>query len=171
MLILVFVLVLIAVGLLIQANRVQRETGLPAGRIIYTDTSTWGAVEKSFYDSVLGLTGRPDYLVEEGERIIPVEVKSNKVSSAPYDSHIFQLAAYCLLVERSTGKRPNHGILHYPNRTYVIDYTPELESSLLDVLDEMHANSRRKALARSHETAARCSACGFRNICDQRICD
>ena len=68
--------------------------------MIYTDTRGWSAVEKPLYDPVIGLTGRPDYLVKKGKDIIPVEVKTSRTPEAPYDSHIFQLAAYCLLVAR-----------------------------------------------------------------------
>ena len=60
MLILVFILALIGVGLLWLANRLQRKTGLPPGRIIYTDTSSWRAVEKAFYD----LSEEKGYMVE-----------------------------------------------------------------------------------------------------------
>jgi CRISPR-associated exonuclease Cas4 len=162
-------LILIALALLWQADRRQRKIGLPAGRVIYTDTSRWGAVEKAFYDPQSGLTGRPDYLVEGQGEVIPVEVKSSRVSASPYDSHIYQLAAYCLLVERATGIRPSYGVLHYPNRTFAIDYTPELESALLNLLEEMRTMMHRKEVARSHESAARCSACGYRDICDQRL--
>jgi CRISPR-associated exonuclease Cas4 len=164
--VLIFVL---ALALLWQANRRQRAIGLPAGRVIYTDTRKWGPVEQPLYDPELGLVGRPDYLVESGGQVIPVEVKSSPVATAPYDAHIFQLAAYCLLVQRHYGKRPSYGILHYPNRTYAIDYTPQLERQLLDLLQEMHAQERQKELARSHQSAARCSRCGFRAICDQRL--
>ena len=162
-------LVLIALALLWQASRRQREIGLPAGRVIYADTSRWGPVEAALYDPELGLAGRPDYLVEGEGEIIPIEVKSSRVSASPYDSHIFQLAAYCLLVESSTGVRPSHGVLHYPNRTFAIDFTPELEDALMDLMEEMRTRARRKEVARSHESAARCNACGYRDICEQRL--
>ncbi len=149
-----------------QAARQRHRAGLPGGRVIYADTGGWGPVEKPLYDPVLGLTGKPDYLVEQGERLIPVEVKTALISQAPYDAHIFQLAAYCLLVQRVYNKRPPYGILHYPNRTYAVDYTPELETAVRDMMTDMQAQSRRK-MDRSHESPARCARCGFRSICDQ----
>ena len=167
--ILAALLILIALALLWQAARRQKAIGLPAGRVIYADTRRWGPLEEPLYDSELGLTGRPDYLVAEKDQIIPVEVKSSRVSAAPYDAHIYQLAAYCLLVQRQFGKRPDYGILHYPNRTFAIDYTPALEASLLELLQEMRAQNRRREVERSHDAAARCSRCGFRAICDQRL--
>ena len=69
--------------------------------MISSDTSEWGKVEKPLYDPLSGLTGKPDYLVEENGFYIPVEVKSSRAPGLPYDSHIYQVAAYCLLVERT----------------------------------------------------------------------
>jgi CRISPR-associated exonuclease Cas4 len=54
----------------------RKRSGLPGGRIIYADTSKWGRLEKSLYVPELGLAGKPDYLVEIGDELIPVEVKS-----------------------------------------------------------------------------------------------
>lgn len=146
----------------------RRNAGLPGSRVIYTDTRAWGKpVEKPLYDSSLGLTGKPDYLMESGKEIIPVEVKSTHVLDAPYDSHILQLAAYCMLVDHCLGKRPSYGILHYPRRTFAIDFTPELESEVMQILMNMQAT--RKDVSRSHENAQRCARCGFRSVCDQAL--
>ena len=169
MLYLVPLLVLIALVLFWIASRQRRAAGFPAGRVIYADTSHWGKVEKPLYDSLIGLTGKPDYLVEQAGRLIPVEVKSSRVSQAPYDGHIFQLAAYCLLSQRAFGKRPPHGILHYPNRTFAIDYTAQLEASLLEILTDIRQNENKKDIPRSHASTARCQRCGFRTICDQAL--
>lgn len=162
-------LFLLAIILFWTASRRRRRIGLPSGRIIYSDTNDWGPVEKPFYDRELGLTGKPDYLVETKGHVIPVEVKSSRVHEGPYDGHIFQLAAYCLLVQSQIGKRPPYGILHYPNRTYAIDFTPELEQSTLELIEEIHHNERRKELPRSHDIVARCNRCGYRRACDQKL--
>ena len=157
-----------AVALLWLASRRQRSLGLPAGRIVSTDTGAWGKVTQPLYDRITGLTGRPDYLIQQGNLYIPVEVKSTRISAAPYDSHIFQLAAYCRLVHATYGERPPHGILHYANRTFEIDYTPELENALFDLLEEIREQDRKKEPPdRSHASAARCSRCGYRHTCDQ----
>jgi CRISPR-associated exonuclease Cas4 len=101
--------------------------------------------------------------------IIPVEVKTGRTPSAPYDSHIFQVAAYCLLVEKTYGKRPAYGIIHYPNRDFAVDYTGQLESSLLDQLAEIKRDEVRSNIPRSHQDPARCRGCGFRKICDESL--
>ena len=160
---------LIALLLFWLSSRQRKEAGLPGGRVIYTDTRAWSEVEKPFYDEQLGLTGKPDYLVEHGGQVIPVEVKSGRAPEAPYDSHIFQLAAYCLLVQRSLGKRPPYGIIHYQERDFAVDYTPELETALLELLADMRRDEWRGEAFRSHESPARCQRCDFRQVCDQKV--
>ena len=160
---------LLAIALFWLSSRQRRSAGLPGGRVIYTDTRAWGAVEKPLYDRLLDLTGKPDYLVEQNGQVIPVEVKSERTPDAPYDSHIFQVAAYCLLVEKIFGKRPPYGIIHYPGRDFAVDYTPQLEATLLDVLADMRHDEYRANVERSHEEAHRCVRCGFRGVCDQRL--
>jgi CRISPR-associated exonuclease Cas4 len=155
--------------LLVIAGHQRRRIGLPGGRIIYSDTRTWGAVEKPLYDAELSLTGKPDYLVEQNGRLIPVEVKSGRTPEAPYDSHIFQVAVYCLLVHRTYGKRPPCGLIHYPGRDFAVDYTPALESALLEMLDSMRSDKRRHSVGRSHEDPQRCRGCGYRDTCDQKL--
>ena len=163
-------LCLIAGLLLLWASaKKRRKSGLPGGRIISTDTRAWGKVEKPLYAPRYDLTGKPDYLVEQGERLIPVEVKSRRGGPPPFDGHIYQLAAYCLLVSQVYRKRPPYGILHYANRTYAIDYTAELESALLTLLEEMHQQGRTRSVDRSHDSPARCRRCGFLEICDQAL--
>ena len=162
-------LLLVALVLFLIAGRQRRATGLPGGRIIYTDTRGWGKVEKPLYDQDLGLTGKPDYLIEQNGRLIPVEVKTGRTPEAPYDSHIFQLAAYCLLVERTFRQRPPYGIIHYSNRDFAVDYTPELEAALLDLLADLRRDEVRHAIHRSHEEQHRCLRCGFRDVCEERL--
>lgn len=162
-------LLILGIVVLFLSGRKRTASGLPKGRIIYTDTGSWGPVEKPLYDPALGLTGKPDYLVDQEGDLIPVEVKSTRASAAAYDTHIFQLAAYCLLVESAYGKRPPFGILKYANRSFAIDYTPELENSLLDLIEEMREQERRRTVSRSHDQPQRCTPCGYRSVCDQRL--
>ena len=162
-------ILLIAIVLLFLSGRQRRRAGLPGGRVVYTDTRAWGAVEKPLFDAHLGLTGRPDYLVEQNGRIIPVEVKAGRAPEAPYDSHIFQVAVYCLLVQKTYGKRPPYGIIHYTGRDFAVDYTSDLEKALLDLIANMRVDGQRAEVQRSHEEENRCRHCGFRQGCDQRL--
>ncbi|MFN8413549.1 MAG: CRISPR-associated protein Cas4 [Anaerolineales bacterium] len=163
------VLLFLAFFFFFRSGRQQKAAGLPSGRVIYTDTHGWSNVEKPLYYPALDLTGKPDYLIEKNGQIIPVEVKSGRAPEAPYDSHIFQLASYCLLVEKTYGKRPPYGIIHYEDRDFAIDYTHKLETALIDLLGDMKEDDLRRDVPRSHEQASRCKRCGFRNACDQKL--
>lgn len=169
MLSLAFVLILLALIFFWQSARRQLKAGLPGGRVIYTDTRAWGRLERPLYDPELGLTGKPDYLVEAQGHIIPVEVKSGRAPAAPYDSHIFQAAAYCLLVERTMNTRPPYAIIHYDDRDFAVDYTPEMEDALLDVLADLRRDELRVNVPRSHEESRRCARCGYRQECDESL--
>ena len=169
MLIAVFVLTILAIILLWISSRQRRNLGLPTGRVIYSDTDLWKRVEQPLYDSKLGLTGKPDYLVKHKGTYIPIEVKSNPKIQQPFTSHIYQLAAYCYLVHSRYNIRPPYGILHYPNRTFAVDYTPDLESELHQIINEIHKCADGNDPHRPHELIAKCKHCGYRDICDQRL--
>lgn len=162
-------LAILAVALFIVSHRTQRSVGMPTGRVVYSDPNLWGKVEQPLYDPQLGLTGRPDYLVSQSGKMIPVEVKSGWAPGTPREGHVFQLAAYCLLVERTWHQRPSHGLLHYRNRTFAVDYTRELENRLLDLIVDIRHQERVGEADRSHAEPARCVKCGYRDICDQRL--
>ena len=162
-------LLLLAILFFWQSNRQRSEAGLPGGRVIYTDTRGWSKLEKPLFYAALELTGKPDYLVEQNGKIIPVEVKSGRAPEAPYDSHIYQLASYCLLVEKTYGKRPPYGIVHYEDKDFSVEYTNELEQSLLELITEMKRDGMKREVPRSHEQASRCKRCGFRSVCDQSL--
>jgi CRISPR-associated exonuclease Cas4 len=162
-----FVLLALGLALLALARRGQGRSGLPEGRVIYTDTGGWGRLERPLFSHELLLTGKPDYLVADGDDVIPVEVKSGHAPSQPYPSHILQLAAYCKLVETCYQRQPPYGIIQYADRAFEVDFTPELEDELLVTLEEMRADLADEDAPRDHDEPRRCQACGYRSQCDQ----
>lgn len=162
-------LLAIGLALLWLAQRGQKESGLPEGRVVYTDTGAWGRVERPLFSREFLITGKPDYLVSAEGAVIPVEVKSSRAPAQPYASHVLQLAAYCLLVEQQTQQRPPHGIIKYADRAFEVDYTSDLEDELLETLDCMRADLEAGDTSRNHAEPARCQACGYRDQCDQRL--
>jgi CRISPR-associated exonuclease Cas4 len=94
-------------------------------------------------------------------------VKSGWAPDAPREGHLYQLAAYCLLVQRTTGQRPPYGLIAYRNRTFAVDYTPELEHRLLELMEALRQQEREAH--RSHEEPARCARCGYRSACNERL--
>ena len=162
-------LLMLGLTLLWVARRGQERSGLPRGRVIYTDTDRWSRLDHPLFSNEFFLTGKPDYLVADGNDIIPVEVKSGQAHGQPYLSHPLQLAAYCLLVEECYGRRPPYGILKYANHAFEVDYTQELEDDLLATLDDMRADLADGSASRDHDEPSRCQACGYRERCDERL--
>jgi CRISPR-associated exonuclease Cas4 len=164
------VLALLGVGLLLLwlGQRARRAAGLPPGRVVAQDTLGRRRAGESLYDPVLDLAGRPDYLVEQGDRLIPIEIKSGRAHAGPRLSHRLQLAAYCRLVEAVYARRPPHGVLQYADQAFALPYSRELEAELTRTLEAMRADLG-QALDRSHESPERCRACGFRDLCDQAL--
>lgn len=169
-LLLVLGLLLLAALLWAGGNRRRTESGLPPGEVIYSDTGAWRANSHVLHAADLRLAGKPDYLVEQADgRIIPVEVKSGTAPTRPWPGQVLQLAAYCLLVDATFSVRPTHGILQYQDRAFAIDYTPELEADLLDLLDEMRATGADDDVWPDHNQPQRCVRCGVRDACDLRL--
>lgn len=169
----VLALILLLSGWLVQQRsaRLQQASGLPLGRLVYADTASqdWRTPPQPLYAEAYGLTGKPDYLVETVQGLIPVEVKSSQAPPVPYLGHLLQLAAYCLLVEATTGHTPPHGLLKYADALYEVDFTPELRQELLDTLGELRQARHRENVSRSHQQAAKCASCGLRYACDEAL--
>ena len=164
-----FVVVLVAAILLFIASRKTRaQTGLPfSARIVYSDTGAWEKVEKPLFSRHYLLTGKPDYIIEDDDATIPIEVKPNRVAPAPRESDVMQLAAYALLIEESFGAKPPHGLLKYRDAVFQIDFTDELREQLIELMEAMREDLEAQDVARSHAEPSRCRRCGYREDCGQ----
>ena len=114
------------------------------------------------------IAGRPDELrVLSDGRWVPVELKSRSTPrSGPPHSHRIQIAAYCWLVEETTGKAPPYGLLRYGDGgEFRIDWTPELRQQLLALRREMALPYDGRALP----SPARCARCAWRRGCDRSV--
>lgn len=152
------------------SEQTRKATGLPKGKIIYTDSGTWFPNQNALYAEDIQLAGKPDYLVEQADgSIIPVEVKSGNAPSEPWGGHLYQLASYCYLVEATYGVRPEYGIIQYRDRAFAVDYTEELEDDLLDIIMEMRDAMAYPEVHRDHDEWRICAACSMRRHCEQRL--
>jgi CRISPR-associated exonuclease Cas4 len=169
--ILIFALGLLILSIIVWGiSRWQRNQLLfPAGRVIHIDTARLRKPEGTLFSANYSLVGRPDYLVNQGGRIIPIEVKSGAAPVTPYPSHLYQLAAYGLLVKEHFGRMPPYGILKFRDRAVEIPFTGRLLDAVTAVLDEIQADASAAAVDRSHAEPKRCRACGYRAACDQRL--
>jgi CRISPR-associated exonuclease Cas4 len=164
-----WLLLIAGIGLFVLAVRLRHASGLPWGRVTTTDTSSWRRAETPLISRRFGLVGKPDYLVTTRVGVVPVEVKPGRAARKPYESDLMQLAAYCLLVEETTGQAPRYGLLRYAGETFKLLYTAEVRDELLAVLDEIRADRNATNVERSHEQAARCRSCGLFDECDERL--
>jgi CRISPR-associated exonuclease Cas4 len=161
----VLILLILAGSAFALAFWLRRRSGLPWARVVGDDVGPSRRLEQPLYSPALGLTGKPDYLLEQRGRSIPVEVKPGRTATTPYDSDLMQLAAYCLLLEETQGRAPPYGLLRYAQKTFRLKYTPALREELLEIIAEMRDLLAAADAERSHDDPRRCSGCGFREIC------
>jgi CRISPR-associated exonuclease Cas4 len=162
-------LVVAGLGLLWWGRQVRRQTGLPAGTVVYSDTGAERAVLEPLVSHRYGLVGKPDYLVDlkQGGNhvVVPLEVKSRNRPASPNAGHILQLIAYCLIVEDLYGQRPPHGYLRYADATLTIPNSDVLRAEVLQAADAIRGARRADNVHRSHAIAARCDGCGYLKAC------
>lgn len=184
-LVLIFcLLVVAAASARAAARREASRSGLPAGTLLYSDTgrpvgriapAEVGAEgvrqERPLVSTSLGLTGRPDYLVEAEGGVVPVEIKSaaSPPGGRPYDSHVAQLAAYCLLVEDVLGAHVPFGVIRYRDRELRVEFTDELRGQALALIEEMRGAREAEEVQRSHEDPRRCAGCSLRDVCTESL--
>lgn len=162
-------LILGAIGIFVLAFVLRQRSGLPWARVVSQDVSEARTLTRPLFSSRLGLTGKPDYVLQRGSHLIPVEVKPNRYAQQPYQSDLMQLAAYLVLVEETTGMAPPYGLLRYAETTFRLPYTAAVRAEVLTTLSEMRDLLRATDVARDHEDAARCRKCGFRDQCEDAL--
>lgn len=164
-------LILVGAALRLRASALRRESGLPPGRVIYADTGGWRPVERPLFSARYRLAGKPDYLVDTKRGVVPVEVKSARTPAQPYEGHVMQLGAYCLLVEETTGRKPPFGIVRYPEATFRVDYTSSLRGAVIQMIRDIREShdARSRDVHRSHDEPERCARCGFGDRCGESL--
>lgn len=160
--------VVLAVALLLHALARVRRTGLPLlSRIVASDDSS-RAPAKTYRSTRYGLSGRPDFVLKQRGRPIPVEVKAlRRGGPRPWDR--LQLGVYLLLLEEETGRRPPYGVLDYADGAHRIRYTHRLRQEVLETLAQLRAARARGAGERQHGERGRCRTCGYRSECAEAL--
>jgi CRISPR-associated exonuclease Cas4 len=152
-------------------KRQRVATGLPPGAVVYSDTGAWETVAQPLLSRRYGLVGKPDYLVrvqtDRAAVLVPVEVKSRTRPVTTPDSHILQLATYCLLVEDVHQVRPPYGLLHYADATLQIPFSDDLRQAVIMTADEIRRGRTAPDVHRNHDDPARCRGCGYRRACGE----
>ena len=154
----------------LHANRGIARSGIPEGRVASQDADRRRGLHRPLVSLRCGFAGKPDYMVETAEGLVPVEVKSrNSLRSGPYASDSAQLIAYCVLVEDAMGVTPPYGVIQYADRPWRVQYTPQAREQLLKTIENMLDGRKSRSVHRSHMQPSRCRACGFRDVCEEQI--
>lgn len=149
------------------AASARRKFGATHGDVTYVDHPE--AKAELLVSERYGLRGRPDYILTEGDLIIPVEVKTGRTPRGPLFSHILQIAAYCMLVEERYGKAPPHGVIRYEGASHEIEYNEDLKKLLLGKLEEMRRALAKGEAHRNHNRPGKCIHCSRRDVCPERL--
>ncbi len=135
------------------------------GTIRYVDDNDSRLMKSDKY----GITGRPDFIIENDDQRVPVEVKTGRTPKGPFFSHILQVAAYCLLLSEETGKEVSHGVLRYGDVEHEIEFNEELKGLLLSKVEEMRELLETEEVHRNHNREGKCISCSRREICPERL--
>ncbi len=150
-----------------EARRFRLAKDIGEAPITYVDDPAQGS--EVLTSDAQGLSGRPDFVLEGEEGLIPVEVKTGRKPRGPLFSHVLQVTAYCFLIEETTGRRPPYGLLRYGDAVHEIEYTDELRSLLLSKLNEMREVAESGDAHRNHNRPGKCASCSRRHACPERL--
>lgn len=158
------------------SRRYQRLTGFTATNaghsVVASDVGIASPVV--LRDSVSGIVGKPDYLLQvaEGRRreLVPMEVKPSRRARSPYDSDSLQLAAYLVALRTSSAQNAaTYGYLRYATDTFRVELTKRLEARVLRTVQAIRRDRRASVVHRDHRNSGRCAACGVREYCDESL--
>jgi CRISPR-associated exonuclease Cas4 len=155
------ILLAYAIRIRLTARAEKKSYGILEGMILYSDLNVPAV---PLFSKRSRLTGKPDYIVQKKNRYIPVEVKSGG-GAHPRQSHVLQLAAYCQILEDTSGVFVPEGILVYNNVPYTIAFDPKLRFELESVMKTMRTSLRNGVIKRNHQEPGRCHHCSMKRYC------
>ena len=124
------------------------------------------------------LIGKPDLVMQDKKtkEVFVVDLKSGKAPQTMSSSHVFQLAAYFLMVEKNFSTPVKRGIIRYlddDNKEHSIENSDNLKNELFEQVRAI-ADAKKKIsknevpqLVRNHNVRHRCEVCEFRLECPQ----
>lgn len=156
-------LIVLGLALFWLSQQKRRRLHMPEGEAIYEDVQEGRG--QLLVSHRYGLKGRPDFLLEQNGQIIPVEAKTGRTPAYPYPSHVMQL----IVIEDNYGFRPPYGVIRYAERQFIVEFAPEHEAALAQILTDMRHKRQFPDVHRSHNNPRMCAACGVRENCDEQL--
>ena len=171
--------VLLALALPGLLSLLRRRTGFSFGAnststVVGSDVGAEEAI--LMRDDILGICGKPDYLLEAdagGRRVlVPLEVKPTRRSERLYDSDRVQIGAYLVALRATFPDRASRiGYVRYATQTFEVVLTPELQREVEQLVAAVRRGRNAQVLHRSHNIRARCRACPVRQGCNEALLD
>ncbi|MCL5963439.1 MAG: Dna2/Cas4 domain-containing protein [Candidatus Thermoplasmatota archaeon] len=150
----------------IKALTIRKKTDVVEGKIVYLDDmkSSELMVGKKY-----PVSGRPDYVVYNDNKYIPVEIKTGRTPRGPLYSHIAQLIVYCMLIEDIYNIKPDYGIIKYPEKSIPIQYTDAWRDRILQSVSTMDNIKKSGVTHRNHRNINKCRYCSRNSICPEKL--
>lgn len=174
LLILACAILYFAVDLRRLAATKAEETGV-SGSILYSDADHLQVTENLTceLDDGVRLAGKPDYILKLDGKLVPLEYKSGRAPARLFPSHENQIGAYFLLIESryGTSSAPPYGTVRFSDgKEFQVVNSAALRGRVLAHAREMaEILDGTRAAGRDHHSAAKCAACEFFPVCDERI--
>jgi CRISPR-associated exonuclease Cas4 len=113
----------------------------------------------------LGLSGKADMVVENGEEAFVIDFKLT--SGEPVEGHYLQVAAYSMLVEECKGWRTGNGFLfRLPDRRlFGFRIEEEIRERVREKARQLRAMVGREEFPEVNENRNRCTDCEYKNFC------
>ena len=147
-------------------KRLEENHHIQKGKISYSDLNESGSV---LFSKRYRISGKPDYIVNENDKMIPVEFKSG-CYSYPLKNHVFQLAAYCHLVEEKYGGFVPFGVLVYDQVSeHRVSFDPHLRFKLESTVKEMRSVLKTGKVVINHDSVGRCKGCSMQSFCKHKL--
>lgn len=151
-----------------EAKRRHRDAGFSPAQITLSVDGSSLLPKREYISMSQGLAGKPDALIHEDGKVIPVERKP--LAKKLRDRYVAQLLVYMRLVEEFEGARPPHGyLLLGPScRRIKVDNTESKQRWVTGLIAEM-----RKILDGAEPVPMphpiKCSKCDVKHLCGARM--
>ena len=149
----------------IKVDIVKKTHKIQDGKVTYADLDK---PAKPFFSKKYRISGKPDYIVKKDKRYLPVELKSGSRDN-PQKNHIFQLAAYCQLVEENFGAFVPYGVLVYSDGyQFNIPFDPKIRFELETTINEMRKVIKTGKINISLKDTNKCRNCSMKIYCNAK---
>ena len=159
------------------AIRKRRDLDLPTGsRLMSADDlkDRKRKKDKPLVSRLHYLVGTPDMIIEEEGYRIPVEIKSGRIPYKPHFSHVMQLGAYLILIDRNYDQDTPHGYIEYipsekEKKRFKVEWDMMTKALVLSKVSEIRDAESRNEAHRNHKREGKCRNCSRREGCPERL--